>query len=414
MKFPDDVRELLKRKFKNNHKEWLREALSTNAAVSENGIADSFPLEISLNIPTEQDTLKQPDGVRLWISAWRVWQGSNQRFAGSLVWSERRWRSLGIQSVPQKLILENADDAASWIGETERWKRAVGRFKILVQRWSALLDILPKHFNILADYSDSDILRLLEVISWLYANPNSNLYIRQIPVNGIDSKWLESRKGLISELMASINTKAAQTGFTHSFRCADSGENDFYKLCGIKPLPNLIRIRVLDQKLRNHLGGLGDISAPLEYIAELTITPTTVFIIENLQTGLAFEDLTGSVVIMKLGYGVEVLEKIKWLQNVRCIYWGDIDTHGFAILNRARSYLPSLESILMDKATLLSHKELWGKEEKQSTQADLPLLTGNETELFKSLRNNIFGQQVRLEQERIRWNEACDVIKNFI
>jgi hypothetical protein len=239
------------------------------------------------------------------------------------------------------------------------------------------------------------------MLSWICANPNSRLYIRQVPVAGIDSKWLESRKSLIAELFAAIQ------GYT-------SGDRDFFRCCGIKPLPQLIRMRILDPGFRSQFGGLSDISAPLEEIASLDITPAIVFIIENIQTALAFNDLKNSVVFMGLGYGVDVLGKIPWLRHARCIYWGDIDTHGFAILNRARSYLPNLEAVLMDEATLLSHRELWVEEKEQHASAELPLLTSTEQILFQSLKNNTWGQHIRLEQERIRWDEAWDTLQQMV
>jgi hypothetical protein len=114
---------------------------------------------------------------------------------------------------------------------------------------------------------------------------------------------------------------------------------------------------------------------------------------------------------MGLGYGVDVLGKIPWLHHARCMYWGDIDTHGFAILNRARSYLPNLETVLMDEATLLGHRELWVEEKDQNASAELSLLTGSELTLFRALKNNTWGKHVRLEQERIRWDEAWSVIQ---
>jgi len=190
-----------------------------------------------------------------------------------------------------------------------------------------------------------------------------------------------------------------------------TGERDFFKVCGLKPQPQLIRIRILDPQIRSLFNGLGDICAPLEEIANFSIKPTHVFIVENLQTGLAFEDLSGSVVIMALGYDVDILEQFQWLHHAKCIYWGDIDTHGFAILNRARTYLPSLEAILMDKSTLFAYRSLWVQEEKQNTSSELPLLTDEEQELFLSLKNNSLGQQVRLEQERICWDVAWKAIK---
>jgi hypothetical protein len=403
LRYPDYVQNLIKRKFISKHRDWLKES-----RVSVN--SQSWPLEIRLGIPTELEAQRQPDAVRAWIAAWKSWQGenANSRNANSrnadsglgvLAWSERRWRSLGIQTVPEKLILESPQTLAAWIGETLNWSRAITRFQIMVQRWQTLTDILPRYYNVLAGYDDTDFFRLTEMLSWLYANPNSGLYPRQIPVAGIDSKWLESRKGLVTELAAVLG--------------AVSTENvrDFHKVCGLRPQPQLIRMRILDPELRKSLGGLGDISAPLEEIAKLDIKPGFIFRVENLQTGLAFEDMTGSVVLMGLGYGVDVLGQIPWLRQARCLYWGDIDTHGFAILSLARKYLPSLKTLLMDEATLLSHRELWVSEKHQHTSTELPLLTGAEKALFQSLKNNVLGQQIRLEQERIRWNLALYAIQ---
>ena len=405
MKFPEDITELLKRKFKNKHKEWLKETISKND--NEN----TWPLEINLGIPTERDALKQPDNVRTWISAWKTCQ-----YSGSLVWSERRWRSLGTQRVPEKLILNNPDDTAAWTGETTRWSRAVTRFKSLVQNWPALLDALPKHFNILADYNDGDFNSLYEILSWICANPNSNLYIRQIPVVGINSKWLELRKGIIAELITAIKggTSERCTSDSDTFIEQEIPSRNFYKICGLKPLPQLIRIRILDPKLRKMFGGLGDISAPLNEITNLGFTTSlTIFIIENVQTALAFGDLENSIVLFGLGYGVDILGKLQWLKQSRCIYWGDIDTHGFAILNRARSYLPNLETILMDEATLMSHRELWVEEKDQHAAAELPNLSIDELKLYQSLKNNTWGKGVRLEQERVRWDNAWNTTPVF-
>jgi len=393
LKSPDDIKNIIKRKYQNNRKTWLKMSISGEGSTL-------WPLEINLDIPTEQDALRQQKGVIAWITEWKAWQTRNAAHGGGVLsWTERHWRLLGAQNVPQKLILNTPEEAVFWTGEAETWSRAVERYKTLVQRWPALIEVLTKNYDILANYDEANFLRLIEMLSWICANPNSGLYLRQIPVNGIDSKWLESRKKLICELVSAIK---------------GTGERDFFKVCGLKPQPQLIRMRILDPEIRNLLGGLGDICTPLEDIANISIHPAYVFIVENLQTGLAFGDLSGSVVIMGLGYGVEVFEKIPWLHNARCIYWGDIDTHGFAILNRARSYLPSLETILMDKPTLLTHRDLWVQEEKQSASSDLPFLTNEERELFLSLKNNVLGQQVRLEQERICWDEVWEVIQTVL
>ena len=391
MKFPDDVRELLQRKFKNNHQHWLKEA-----AFVKCDFTFAWPLEINLDIPAEKEALRRQDNTRSWVSAWSSWRGN-----GSLFWIERRWRSLGTQKVPEKLALECPGDVAWWIGEAAKWSLAVDRYTSLVRRWPALADVLPRHYKILTCYDDLNFMRLSCTLAWLYENPSSGYYIRQIPVAGIDSKWLESRKNLVCELVAAI-------------RGDTSGERDFYQLCGLNPLPHLIRMRVLDPDLRSGIGGLCDISVPPEEAARLCLAPANVFIVENIQTGLAFNDLKNSVVIMGLGYGVDVLGKIPWLRYAQCIYWGDIDTHGLAILNRARSYLPNLKAVFMDEAVLLSHRELWVQEKDQHPSADLSLLSCAELELFRSLKSDFWGQKIRLEQERIRFDAAWNVLRQFV
>jgi hypothetical protein len=393
LKFPDDVKKILKRKFQRNHKEWLKSGIYFNTPEFEQfGLWET--IEINLEIPTEKEAIKQTDVVQLWIKAWKLWQGG-----GQVKWAERNWQTLGVQKLPEKLLFNSPDDVVSTIGETERWRHFINRFRLLIQRWPKLIETLPRHYNVITNYSESDFLCLCETLSWLSKNPVSNLYIRQIPVTGVNSKWLESHKNIVADLIALIN---------------DNNEKNFYKQCGLKPLPKLIRIRILDQKIRNKAGNLCDISAPLEEIAVLDISPAYVFIAENIQTGLAFNDLPDSVVIMGLGYGTDVMETIQWIKNAKCFYWGDIDTHGFAILNRTRSYIPKLDSILMNESILLKYRELWVKEEDQHAAAELPLLTEPEQKLYQSLKKNTFGQKVRLEQEKINWEEAWGVIRNFL
>jgi hypothetical protein len=391
LKFPDDVQKELKRRFKNRHREWL-EANGNPEKPEES----AWPLEVTLGIPTENQVLKQVEDVRAWVAAWQSWNG-----VGSLSWSERRWRKLGTQRVPEKLALRSPADVAQWIGEAERWDRAQQRYRDLIGRWPQLGNKLPRYFAILADYSEADYRRLVDMVAWIEKNPASNLYPRQLPVSGLDSKWLENRKGLVADLVDAVRGRSTTEG-------------DFFQRCGLKAPPQLIRLRVLDEALRQWVGGLSDISAPWEQLVELDLPVVKVFIVENLQTGLAFDDLPGSVVIMQLGYGVDVLGRLPWLAEAQCVYWGDLDTHGFAILNRARSYLPELKSVLMDETTLRSHRDLWVEEKDQHATETLPLLTDPEQAVYQAIKRNTWGQNVRLEQERIAWCFAWKTLKQAL
>ena len=80
--------------------------------------------------------------------------------------------------------------------------------------------------------------------------------------------------------------------------------------------------------------------------------------------------------------------------------WGDIDTHGFAILNQLRGFFPQAASLLMDSETLMEHQPLWGVEPSPETGA-LTRLTAEESSLYGQLGRNELGHQIRLEQEKI-------------
>ncbi|MFN4361273.1 MAG: Wadjet anti-phage system protein JetD domain-containing protein [Hylemonella sp.] len=390
MKLPEDVRQFLARRFQCKHREWL---------IGDPG-EGQWPLEVPLGIPTEQAALRQVDGVRAWVGAWQGWQANTVQTSGTLSWCERRWKALGVQRLPKKLALGGPEEVAMWIGESARWERAQSRYRTLTARWPVLAQPLPRYFDVLADYGDADFHRLAEMLDWIANHPQADLYPRQLPVSGLDSKWLDGRKGLLTDLVAAIQEDS-------------SSELDFYQRCGLKAPPLLVRMRVLDQVLRARVGGVGDITAPVEDLAGLNLPVSHVFIVENLQTGLAMSDMPGAVVFMRLGYNVDVLARFPWLARAKCTYWGDLDTHGFAILHRARSYIPELQSVLMDEDTLLRHKALWVDESAQHPATELTLLTEQEQQLYRDLKQQRWGQNVRLEQERIDWAAAWSVLQRL-
>ena len=146
-----------------------------------------------------------------------------------------------------------------------------------------------------------------------------------------------------------------------------------------------------------------DITLTREAFARLDIAATRVFITENEINFLAFPPCPKAIVIFGAGYGFDNLAEARWLGTREIHYWGDIDTHGFAILNQLRRYFPHAQSLLMDRDTLLAHKEVWGVEPRPET-AELERLTHEEKDVYKDLCQNRWGDRVRLEQERIGFN----------
>ncbi len=151
------------------------------------------------------------------------------------------------------------------------------------------------------------------------------------------------------------------------------------------------------------LAGLSDLSVPIEQFAQLDLLLDRVFITENKTNGLAFPQIKNAIVIFGLGYGVQSLKQVHWLNDCRIYYWGDIDTHGFAILSQLRSYFPKVESLLMDQQTLIECRPLWGEEPENKVHSSdsLAYLSEAELQLYKRLKSAYWQPRIRLEQERV-------------
>jgi len=369
---PAAVRTRLLTRYGNQRADWLR------------GMG-SWPLELPLGVPSEARALKSLSAVQAWVAAWQEWQGP-----GELCWTDRQWPRLGRQRLPERLLLQGPKEVAEWIGETEAWALAVARYDETVREFPGLREVLPVHVDWLASAVPAEFDRTRQVLGWVLAHPDSGLYPRQLPIAGIDSKWVETHQTRLARLLETL-----------------TGRNgDLLSVAGLRREPTRLRLRLLDSELRRPVGGLGDLFAPVEEIAALPIAPGIVFIVENLRTGLAFEELPGVAVFMGQGYAVDVFQQIHWLQDRPCYYWGDLDTHGFAILDRLRGYLPGVRSLLMDEQTLLAHRDLWVAEERPTEATDFALLGFGERAVYDGLLSGRWGHRVRLEQERIAWNLA--------
>jgi hypothetical protein len=349
---------------------------------------------LGLGSPTERDVTEDVAGFRSWAAAWSAWHD-----IGEVSWEDRQWARLGRQRIPTSLRLASSDEVARVIGQQMRWTLACERYGFLTTQWPRLNgnSVLPKHFDVLAEYSGTDFEGLCSLMLWLERNPKSDLYLRQLPIEGLDTKWIERRKSLATELICAIR--------------GESEECDFFIACGLRRPRHRIRVRLLCPTLRKVVGFLEDIEAPLEEIAALPLAPAGAVIVENLETGLSLPDLPGVVALMKLGVGVGVLNTVPWLQGIDAVYWGDIDTHGYAILNHARRALPHLRSVLMDKETLFSYRNLWVEEPEQDDSTQLPLLKDHERTVYEGLRSDAWGRKIRLEQERIPWACAIEALK---
>ena len=352
-----------------------------------------FPRRLRLTVPTSTELTERFDEVRAWMADLRRTSPPQSAPRFRIVLREFRHRVLGTNAVPDEVWLDTLDDALALIGKQKDTKRFASLVQLTREQQPTLLPWLEKRpLNALALTDDWP--RLLNVVAWLQAHPRPDIYLRQVDLAGVDSKFIEANRGVLSELLdLALPLDAIDPSVT--------GASQFCRRYGFKDKPLRIRFRLLDP----HMTLLPDaceqdISVTQAAFERLGLPVSRVFITENEVNFLAFPPVANSMVIFGAGYGFEVLAGARWLHQRSIYYWGDIDTHGFAILDQLRVQLPHVQSLLMNSATLLAHASQWGME-PQPLQRDLPRLTVEERALFDELRDNRLRVGVRLEQERI-------------
>jgi len=361
------------------------------ARVGEEGI---FPLSLSFKIPSAKTMLTEFSTLQNWVKI--ITQFASQ-YDLQLQWREVNHRSLGRQQLPAALLLSTPEQAAALIGKRQALKQFVQLYQTTSQRCPALQPWLLKRplkaLDLAAVWA-----RLLDLCLWLQAHPRPGMYLRQVSLRGIDSKFIESHRGVLAELFDLVLPRFA---IDDDF----SGVAGFARRYGFLDKPLMLRLRPLDTSIR-----LLPCEAPHDVMLtakafahlhdDIQAQVARVFIVENEINYLAFPEQTNALVVFGSGYGFDALKQAAWLHQCELCYWGDLDTHGFAILNQLRASFPQVQSLLMDRPTLLQHKSAWGREPKQETK-DLLRLTQDEAALYDDLRRNTLANHIRLEQECI-------------
>lgn len=390
---------------------WDRgEFLGDTPPVGDNG---KFPLRVAVGAAAATVIRKDFSTVRAWAAEYR---GLDL----PVEWKTRRDRVFGEVHLPAAVAFDDIDALARFLaGGAPADLRSFRQVADEVLRTlPELRSWLQRSPHRLLDVADA-IPRLVAVSRWYREHPAPDVYLRQIPVAGVDTKFVERHRAVLSQWWRAIReypgeasgaadmTTAGETPITGD-RSTPSGLVDFATRFGFRAPPTLVRFRLLDPD--QDLAGHRDISVP---VSELATAPPPdihhVYVVENDVTALAFPSVPRAIVIFGRGYRVSDLAPLAWLDEMNVVYAGDLDTHGFAILNRFRMSFPAVASILMDKETLLTHREHWTQEPSPTT-ADLSNLTQAEQEVYDALRDNHYGEGVRLEQERISYDRILAAV----
>ncbi len=236
---------------------------------------------------------------------------------------------------------------------------------------------------------------LLRVVRWFCANPRSGLYLRQLPVEGVDTKFFEMRTPILDALLLLANPAGV-----------DVSAGRFEQRHGLRWEQPLIRLRFLDPQMQAARGfPVADLAIPAPAFRQLALSGATVVITENLRNFLALPELADGVAVQGGGDAAALLAETSWLAASRILYWGDLDARGFAILARLRRIFPQTASVLMDEATLDANLRLAVPHESPEEPPDG--LYPDEQRTLERLR----AARLRLEQERIPFATVLETLR---
>src|SRR5690606_12569346 len=125
-----------------------------------------------------------------------------------------------------------------WIGKRSEWQQFSTVLEATRQQCPPLLVWLEKR-PLRALELEADWLRLLAVVVWIEQHPRPGIYLRQVDLPGVHSKFIETHRAVLAELLDLVLPadciEVTQTGTTR-----------FAARYGFLEKPVRIRFRILD------------------------------------------------------------------------------------------------------------------------------------------------------------------------
>ena len=385
---PADIRAVLRRR-------WQRGEILASPFAAE----PLFPLSLPIKGPSSAEISADFGAVRDWIADW-----SNQKTI-PITWRAFSHRLFGDNRMPSAAVIPDVESAVKLLGTRREWETHQQMTALCRGSLPELCDWLAAR-AVFALGIASDWQAILAVVAWVRDHPRSGRFLRQIDVPGVHTKLVEKHRGVISELLDRVLPADA---IDDSAR----GASGFARRYGFREKPERIRIRFLDPACAIAPDRLGrDLTLDAAAFADLDPPVEHVFITENEINFLAYPDCPRSLVIFGSGYGWSALAAASWLHHRDIHYWGDIDTHGFAILDQLRSVLPHVQSMLMTRDILLQHRGLWTTE-PNPVRHDLPRLSADERSTLEELHSHGDPSAPRLEQEKLPFSALEDELRKI-
>ncbi|MBL1276300.1 MAG: hypothetical protein COB30_009435 [Ectothiorhodospiraceae bacterium] len=343
-----------------------------------------FPITINLRPPSGRQALDDLAGFHAFIDAWQAWPKQSQ-----LTWQQIQYAQLGAKRVPSQLALGAIQALIEFIGgdaekRSQQWQQRISPILDVSQK---LYPVLIKQLKKLESLSLDEAQMITQLLPQLSQGMGRGGYLRALPIIGVDTKFIEIHQSFITPLLDILQDGAI----------SEHGGLMAWLDC-IEAPGDWLLVRPLCPATTQAMGGVSILRMPTETLLSTPLPGERLIIVENDQSGYALPALPNTVAVIGGGRNLAWMAA-HWLCQKRIGYWGDMDSWGFLFLSKARQYQSHVESLLMDRETLLSHRQRM-VEEPDSYPGLPECLTEAERMVFQEIRDGAHGN-TRLEQERL-------------
>ncbi len=287
----------------------------------------TWPIPLPIGRPPPTLFAQQTSQVREHIERWRA-----------VTVGEVQWQSIAYRSAAEPVLLPQ-----HWqLRSPEEWAQASGdaQVRLELQQLRYLLDRVDGRFHSLLirqralwrDRNGEDVVQATALALELEPGIAAGRPLRSLSLAGIDSKFMERHRGLVTALLdLRFDGQASQLGLSSFLDAADEGDHWLLVAALAPGLLPFAQLRVRARELRD---------APLP--------AKRILLIENDRCLHLLPTLPDTIAVLGSGLDLAWL-RADWLRQRRIGYWGDMDTWGLCMLARARAHQPHLDPLLMDQ-----------------------------------------------------------------
>ena len=353
------------------------------------GYEDAWPISLPIGQPSGRALTSDLDAVRAHVRSWR------QVRTGRVIWEFRSYRAAADPvEVPLRWELRNANEWVEAGGSRTVRAEFVALSSLVEQTDPIFHPLLIRRRSLWRGRAESEVVQAAQLALLLAPGCAEGRPLRLLSVAGIDTKFFERNGSLVAALLdVRFDGEASNLGLAAFLGALPEG--DHWLLVrdldgGLLPF-DMLRIRSSELK-------------------EKALAARNILIVENERCHHLLPALPDTIAVFGSGSDLS-WTTAAWLGQKAVAYWGDIDTWGLRFLATARSHVPHLTALMMDRQVFIDHDSAAVVEPVLADLHPSADLTPLEQDLYRWLTRLELG---RLEQEFLLPQVVRDTVRRWV